>query len=134
MCLIVDQRQSLRSFDPLLEIMGPSDRQPGPSFWTVRRRHTSSVSANYGFNKCEPKAMPLGVSSFRSLFEHLQADLRSKSWGIILQNQGRRFLGCGKCYGNRARCGDVVEFVIEQVCDYSKKKVSVRQYRYWTYS
>src|SRR5271154_2178389 len=100
MCLPVDQCQRVRSFDLLFCLARPSDRQQSPSFWTVRRRHTSSVSANYGFNKCKPKAMPLGVSSFHSLLEHLETDLRSKSRAIILHNQSRSILGCGKCYGN----------------------------------
>jgi hypothetical protein len=92
MYLPIDQCQRVRSFNPLLYFARPSDGQPGASFRTVRRRHTSSVSANYGFNKRKPKAMPLGVFSFHSLFEYVQADLRRKSWAIILQDQGRSLI------------------------------------------
>jgi hypothetical protein len=59
MCLLVDQCQRVSSFDPLSVLTRPGNRQQSPSFWTVRRRHTSAVSAHYGFNKCKSKAMPL---------------------------------------------------------------------------
>jgi hypothetical protein len=45
------QCQRVRSIDLLFYITRPSDRQRSPSVWTVRCRHTSPVSANYGFNK-----------------------------------------------------------------------------------
>src|ERR1700723_2403709 len=102
MCLPVDQCQRVRSFDLLSGLARPSDRQQSPSFWTVRRRHTSAVSAHYGFNKCKPKTMPLGVSSFHSLLEHVEANLRSKSRTIILHDQRRNVLACAKFYGNGA--------------------------------
>ena len=76
MCLPVDQCQRVRSFDLLSGLTRPGNRQQCPSFWTVRRRHTSSVSAHYGFNKCKPR-MPW-ISSFHPLLEHV-GQSRSKS-------------------------------------------------------
>src|ERR1700722_20264032 len=89
MCLPVDQCQRVKSFDLLSGLTSPGNRQQCPSFWTVRRCHTSPVTAHYGFNKCKPKAMPLGVSSFHPLLEHVEANLRSKSRPIFLRNQRR---------------------------------------------
>jgi len=80
----------------------PGDRQQSPSFWTIGRRHTTSVSAYYGLNECKAQTMPLRVSPFHSLLEHLGADLRIKSRAIILHNESRIILTCAKRYRNRA--------------------------------
>lgn len=96
--LAVDQCQRVRSIDLLFYLSRPGDRQQSPSIWTVGRRYTASVSAYYGFNECETQTMPLGVSSFHSLLEHLKADFRSKSRAIIFHNQGCCILDRAKFY------------------------------------
>src|ERR1700741_3320218 len=109
MCLLVDQYQRVRSFDLRSGLTRPGNRQQCPSFWTVRRRHTTSVSAHYSFNKCKAKAMPLGVSSFHPLLEHVETNFRGKSRAIILHSQDHGVLTCSKSYGNSACRWQVVE-------------------------
>ena len=85
------------------------------------------MSAHHRFNERKPQPTTFRISSLHPLLEHLEANLRGKSRAIILHGQDHGVLTCSKSYGNSACRGQVVAFVIKQVCDYSMKKGSVCQ-------